>query len=91
MPCKSAAAVGVQRLRIRNKHPSDARGHLFLFDKFLAVGLGNAFPDGGAKAGVLLKPAARPHPIAGGFHLVTAGDSDIDRFVTALHDHFKVD
>jgi metal-dependent hydrolase (beta-lactamase superfamily II) len=33
----------------------------------------------------------RVHLIAGGFHLVTAGDSDIDRIVTALHDQFKVD
>jgi 7,8-dihydropterin-6-yl-methyl-4-(beta-D-ribofuranosyl)aminobenzene 5'-phosphate synthase len=33
----------------------------------------------------------RIHLIAGGFHLVTAGDSDIDRIVTALHDQFKVD
>jgi 7,8-dihydropterin-6-yl-methyl-4-(beta-D-ribofuranosyl)aminobenzene 5'-phosphate synthase len=33
----------------------------------------------------------RVHLIAGGFHLVTAGDSDIDRTVTALHDQFKVD
>jgi 7,8-dihydropterin-6-yl-methyl-4-(beta-D-ribofuranosyl)aminobenzene 5'-phosphate synthase len=29
--------------------------------------------------------------IVGGFHLVTAGDSDIERMVTALHDQFKVD
>jgi 7,8-dihydropterin-6-yl-methyl-4-(beta-D-ribofuranosyl)aminobenzene 5'-phosphate synthase len=33
----------------------------------------------------------RVHLIAGGFHLVTAGDSDIDRIVTALPDQFKVD
>jgi len=33
----------------------------------------------------------RFHLIAGGFHLATAGDSDIDRIVTALHDQFKVD
>jgi 7,8-dihydropterin-6-yl-methyl-4-(beta-D-ribofuranosyl)aminobenzene 5'-phosphate synthase len=33
----------------------------------------------------------RVHLIAGGFHLLTAGDSDIDRIVTALHDQFKVD
>lgn len=33
----------------------------------------------------------RLHLIAGGFHLVTANDSDIDRIVTALHDQFKVD
>ena len=33
----------------------------------------------------------RVHLIAGGFHLVTAGDSDIDRIVTALHNQFKVD
>lgn len=32
----------------------------------------------------------RVHLIAGGFHLVTAGDSEIDRVVTALHDQFKV-
>lgn len=32
----------------------------------------------------------RVHLIAGGFHLVTAGDSDIDRIATALHDQFKV-
>jgi 7,8-dihydropterin-6-yl-methyl-4-(beta-D-ribofuranosyl)aminobenzene 5'-phosphate synthase len=31
------------------------------------------------------------HLIAGGFHLVTASDSDIDRIVTALHDQFKVE
>jgi len=29
--------------------------------------------------------------IVGGFHLVTAGDSDISKMVTALHDQFKVD
>jgi 7,8-dihydropterin-6-yl-methyl-4-(beta-D-ribofuranosyl)aminobenzene 5'-phosphate synthase len=33
----------------------------------------------------------RVHLVAGGFHLVTAGDSDIDRIVTALHDQFKVE
>ena len=33
----------------------------------------------------------RIHLIAGGFHLVTASDSDIDRTVTALHDQFKVE
>ena len=33
----------------------------------------------------------RIHLIAGGFHLVTAADSDIDRIATALHDQFKVD
>jgi 7,8-dihydropterin-6-yl-methyl-4-(beta-D-ribofuranosyl)aminobenzene 5'-phosphate synthase len=33
----------------------------------------------------------RIHLIAGGFHLVTAGDSDTDRITTALHDQFKVD
>ncbi len=31
------------------------------------------------------------HLIAGGFHFVTASDSDIDRIVTVLHDQFKVD
>ena len=33
----------------------------------------------------------RVHLIAGGFHLVTAGDSDIDRVVISLHDQFKVE
>ena len=33
----------------------------------------------------------RVHLIAGGFHLVTADDSEIDRIVTTLHDQFKVD
>ena len=33
----------------------------------------------------------RVHLIAGGFHLVTAGDPDIERIVTALHDQFKVE
>jgi len=33
----------------------------------------------------------RIHLIVGGFHLVTAGDSDIDRIVTSLHDQSKVD
>jgi len=33
----------------------------------------------------------RVHLIAGGLHLLTASDSDIDRAVTALHDQFKVD
>ena len=33
----------------------------------------------------------RVHLIAGGFHLATAGNSDIDRIVTALHDQFKVE
>ena len=32
----------------------------------------------------------RIHLIAGGFHLVTAGDSDIDKIATALHDQLKV-
>jgi 7,8-dihydropterin-6-yl-methyl-4-(beta-D-ribofuranosyl)aminobenzene 5'-phosphate synthase len=32
----------------------------------------------------------RVHLITGGFHLVTADDSEIDRIVTALHDQFKV-
>ena len=30
------------------------------------------------------------HVIAGGFHLVVAGDADIEKIVTALHDTFKV-
>ena len=29
--------------------------------------------------------------IAGGFHLVTASDTDIEKIVTALHDRFKVE
>lgn len=33
---------------------------------------------------------ARIHLIAGGFHLVVAADSDIEKIVTALHDRFKV-
>lgn len=33
----------------------------------------------------------RIHLIAGGFHLVIAGDSDIERVVTALHDTLKVE
>lgn len=33
----------------------------------------------------------RVHLIAGGLHLVTAGDSDIDKIVAALHDQFKVE
>lgn len=33
----------------------------------------------------------RIHLIAGGFHLATAADSDIDKIATALHDQFKVD
>jgi 7,8-dihydropterin-6-yl-methyl-4-(beta-D-ribofuranosyl)aminobenzene 5'-phosphate synthase len=31
------------------------------------------------------------HLIVGGFHLVVASDSDIEKIVTALHDRFKVD
>jgi 7,8-dihydropterin-6-yl-methyl-4-(beta-D-ribofuranosyl)aminobenzene 5'-phosphate synthase len=33
----------------------------------------------------------RIHFVAGGFHLVTTGDSDIEKIVTALHDTFKVE
>jgi len=33
----------------------------------------------------------RIHLIAGGFHLVVAPDSDIEKIVTALHDRFKVE
>lgn len=33
----------------------------------------------------------RVHFIAGGFHLVVASDSDIERLVTALHDTFSVE
>ena len=33
----------------------------------------------------------RVHLVAGGFHLVTAGDSDIEKIVTDLHDQFKVE
>lgn len=33
----------------------------------------------------------RVHLIAGGFHLVTAGDSDIEKIVRALHDQLKVE
>lgn len=33
----------------------------------------------------------RIYLIAGGFHLVTAGDPDIERMVTALHDQFKAE
>jgi 7,8-dihydropterin-6-yl-methyl-4-(beta-D-ribofuranosyl)aminobenzene 5'-phosphate synthase len=33
----------------------------------------------------------RVHLIVGGFHLVTASDSDIENIVTALHDRFKVE
>ena len=31
------------------------------------------------------------HLIVGGFHLVVAPDAEIEKIVTALHDHFKVD
>jgi 7,8-dihydropterin-6-yl-methyl-4-(beta-D-ribofuranosyl)aminobenzene 5'-phosphate synthase len=31
------------------------------------------------------------HVVAGGFHLVVAGDADIEKVVTALHDTFKVE
>jgi len=34
---------------------------------------------------------SRIHFISGGFHLVVAGDADIEKMVTALHDRFKVD
>ena len=33
----------------------------------------------------------RIHLVAGGFHLVTASDTDIDKTVAALHDRFRVD
>ncbi|HXY06472.1 MAG TPA: hypothetical protein VEI52_01360 [Terriglobales bacterium] len=33
----------------------------------------------------------RIHFIAGGFHLVVAPDSDIEKIVTALHDRFNVE
>ena len=33
----------------------------------------------------------RVHLIAGGFHLVVASDSDIEKVVSALHDQFKVE
>ena len=42
MLCKSAAAAGV---------------HFFFFNELAPVGLGDAFSDGGAKAGLFLKQA----------------------------------
>jgi len=33
----------------------------------------------------------RIHLVTGGFHLVVAGDPDIEKIVTALHDRFKVE
>lgn len=35
--------------------------------------------------------SSRIHLIAGGFHLVVAADTDIDKIVTALHDNFRVE
>ena len=34
---------------------------------------------------------SRIHLIAGGFHLVTASDTEIEKIVTALHDQFRVE
>ncbi len=55
----------------------------------IVVGCSHPGVDKIVAAASTIKP--RVHLIAGGFHLVTAGDSDIDRIVTALHDQFKVD
>ena len=55
----------------------------------IVVGCSHPGIDKIVAAASTIKPHV--HLIAGGFHLVTAGDSDIDRIVTALHDQFKVD
>jgi 7,8-dihydropterin-6-yl-methyl-4-(beta-D-ribofuranosyl)aminobenzene 5'-phosphate synthase len=55
----------------------------------IVVGCSHPGVDKIVAAASTIKP--RVHLIAGGLHLVTAGDSDIDRIVTALHDQFKVD
>lgn len=55
----------------------------------LVVGCSHPGIDKIATAASAINP--RIHLIAGGFHLVTAGDSDIDKIATTLHDQFKVD
>lgn len=78
---------------------SDKPGTLELRELSLAIGTpeGMVIVVGCSHPGIDKIVAAastinpRVHLIAGGFHLVTAGDSDIDRIVTDLHDQFKVD
>jgi 7,8-dihydropterin-6-yl-methyl-4-(beta-D-ribofuranosyl)aminobenzene 5'-phosphate synthase len=55
----------------------------------LIVGCSHPGIDKIVAAATAINP--RIHLIAGGLHLVTAADSDIDKIATALHDHFKVD
>jgi len=78
---------------------SDKPGTLELRELSLAINTheGMVIVAGCSHAGIDKIVAAasainpRVHLIAGGFHLVTAGDPDIERIVAALHDQFKVE
>ena len=55
----------------------------------LVVGCSHPGIDKIVEAASAINP--RIHLIAGGLHLVTASDPDIEKIVTALHDRFKVE
>lgn len=55
----------------------------------IVVGCSHPGVDKIVAAAATINP--RIHLIAGGFHLVTANDADIERIVTALRDTFKVE
>ena len=59
MFCKSAAAAGVQRIRIFSgaQHLLQARVHFFFFNELAPVGLCDTFSNGGSKAGLFPKQA----------------------------------
>jgi 7,8-dihydropterin-6-yl-methyl-4-(beta-D-ribofuranosyl)aminobenzene 5'-phosphate synthase len=55
----------------------------------IVVGCSHPGVDQIVQAGATINP--RIHLIAGGFHLVTASDGDIEKIVVTLHDTFKVE
>src|ERR1035437_472520 len=60
MSARSAAAAGVQRMRIYDWSIRSSRASISSSSmNSPPVGLFNAFPDGGTKAGILLKQAQR--------------------------------
>ena len=70
MRCKSAAAAGVQRIRMSlgAQHLLEAGVHLFFFNELATVGLPDTFTHGGAEPGVFLKQAQGGvlHQVLGG-------------------------
>lgn len=55
----------------------------------IVVGCSHPGVDKIMESAVAINP--RIHLIAGGFHLVVAPDTDIERIVTTLHDRFKIE